>query len=703
MKHHVIKENDLFLLTDENGDIVPGSSGACGLYTKDTRFLSRLELSVNGKKPVLLSSSSEDNYQATIRMTNPHMEEDGKLVLWRESVEILRHRFIREGVLYESVSYTNYYPKSIAFETSFAFDADFADMFIVRGFLDGDVGKKTGIAVSGERVSVTYIGADNIRRETRIEWDRPPARTSPDGTATYELELEPRETQTITFVIMPVIADEAPRVQPYAEALQSLEAAYRDWERETTAVESDMPLFDRLFSRGLKDLRALLTDVGYGSFPVAGLPWFAVPFGRDSLITALQMLPVQPGVALGTLQTMTAYQGVKVDDWRDETPGKIMHEIRYGELANTNQIPFTPYYGSVDATPLFVMLAAEYFQWTGDEDAIRRLLPALERAMEWIGRYGDLDGDGFVEYRAASSRGIGNQGWKDSEDSIVHESGEYAKSPIALVEVQGYVYHARKGMASIYRKLGHPDKAEEQERAAEELQLRFERSFWMDDHDYYAIALDGEKRQVRSVTSNPGHLLMTGLPDDARARKVARRLVASDMFGGFGIRTMSERSSGYNPMSYHNGSVWPHDNSMSLIGMSRLGLTEEAAIVVGGLLRAAEHFEYARLPELFCGFPDSLGRPVPYPVACSPQAWAAGTPLVFLQVMLGIRPNVSDRRIELRPVLPSGMNRLNVRRLRIGGGTLSLTVARQGEGAPRVEVHHNSTGCELNVLQAMIH
>ena len=702
MKHRIIKENDLFLLTDENGDIVPENSGGCGLYTKDTRFLSRWELLINGVKPVLLSSSSEDNYQATFRMTNPHMVEGEKLVLWRESVEILRHRFIRGGVLYESVAYTNYYPKPIAFETSIAFDADFADMFVVRGFRAGGLGQKTGVDVTENRIAIRYAGADHIRRETRIEWDHRPARTSPDGTVTFAVALKPRETRTIGLVITPVVADEAPEVAPRAEALHLLESSYRDWQRETTAVESDLPIFDRLYNRGLKDLRALLTDVGYGPFPVAGLPWFAVPFGRDSLITALQMLPANPGVALGTLQTMAAYQGAKVDDWRDETPGKIMHEIRYGELANTNQIPFTPYYGSVDATPLFVMLAAEYFEWTGDEESILRLLPALERAVAWIDRYGDLDGDGFVEYHAASSGGIGNQGWKDSEDSIVHDSGDYAKSPIALVEVQGYVYRARIGMADIYRKLGRHELAEAQEKAAADLKRRFEATFWMDDEGYYAIALDREKRQVRSVTSNPGHLLMTGLPDDARAKQVARRLVAGDMFSGYGIRTMSERSAGYNPMSYHNGSVWPHDNAMCLIGMGRLGLTEEAALVVEGLLRSAEHFEYARLPELFCGFPDTMGKPVPYPVACSPQAWAAGTPIVFLQVMLGIRPHLSDRRIHVRPFLPSGMNRLSVRQLRMGGGTLSLTITRQGDGAaPAVEVEHNSTGCELTVLHAI--
>ena len=702
MKYRVIKENDLFLLTDASGDIPPGSTDGCGLYTQDTRFLSRFELRINGAKPILLESSAEANCQAAFRLTNPHMEEDGRIKLWRESVEIARNRFIQDGILYESIAYTNYSPKAVSFETSLAFAADFADMFIVRGFKSGRVGAVTGIDAEADRIVIGYEGADGIRRETRIAWNMPADRVSPDGSVTFSLELQPRETRLIELTVAPAIGGKTPQVRPQAEALRLLEDSYRSWERNSTAVSSDLDIFNKLYDRGMRDLRMLLTDLGHGPFPVAGLPWFAVPFGRDSLIAALQMLPANPEVALGTLRTMAHYQGAKVDPWRDETPGKIMHEIRYGELANTNQIPFNPYYGSVDSTPLFLVLAVEYFRWTGDMEAIRELLPALEKALRWIDESGDLDGDGFVEYHSVSSGGIANQGWKDSGDSIVHASGDYAQSPIALVEVQGYVYLAKTGLAGIYRRLGRTADAEALERDAAELKRRFEQSFWMEDERFYAIALDRDKRQVRSVTSNPGHLLMTGLPEAGRAEQVARRLTANDLFSGYGIRTMSERSTGYNPMSYHNGSVWPHDNSLCLIGMSRMGLTDQALMVVRGLMRAAEHFEYARLPELFCGYPDTLGRPVPYPVACSPQAWAAGTPLVFLQVFLGLDPDVPGRLIRLRPALPDGMNRLSVRGLRIGSGTLSLAITRQsGETTPRLEVEHNSTGCELSVLQAI--
>ncbi|REK58432.1 MAG: amylo-alpha-1,6-glucosidase [Thermobacillus sp.] len=702
MKHRVIKENDLFFLTDESGDIPPGSTDGCGLYTQDTRFLSRLELSINGVKPILLESSAETNCQAVFRLTNPHMEEEGQVKLWRETVEIMRHRFIQDGVLYESIAYTNYGPKTVGFETSITVDADFADMFTVRGIKAGMIGSVTGKSVDADRIAIRYAGADGIARETRIAWNIPADRVSPDGTVTFAVELKPREVRTIELTVTPVIADKAPQAKPREEALRLLDASYRRWEQGSTSVDSDLEIFNKLYHRGMRDLRMLLTDLGHGPFPVAGLPWYAVPFGRDSLIAALQMLPANPEVALGTLRTMAVYQGSKVDPWRDETPGKIMHEIRYGELANTNQIPFTPYYGSVDSTPLFVVLAIEYYRWTGDLGAIRELMPALERALEWIDQSGDLDGDGFVEYHSVSSGGIANQGWKDSGDSIVHASGDFAETPIALAEVQGYVYLAKTGMAEIFRKLGRNAEAEALERAAADMKRRFEQSFWMADESFYAIALDREKRQVQSVTSNPGHLLMTGLPDENRAELVARRLTAEDMFSGYGIRTMSEKSTGYNPMSYHNGSVWPHDNSLCLIGMSRMGFIEQALKVTRGLMRAAEHFEYARLPELFCGYEDTLGRPVPYPVACSPQAWAAGTPLIFLQVFLGLDPDVPDGIIRLRPALPEGMNRLSVRQLRVGSGTLSLTVTRrEGNAVPEVEVEHNSTGCELRVLHAI--
>ncbi|MGE7615802.1 glycogen debranching N-terminal domain-containing protein [Paenibacillus sp. NPDC101420] len=697
MNYRVIKENDLFLMTDKSGDIPDNDQSGLGLYTRDTRFLSRMEIRINNQRPILLSSAADENYISTIRLTNPHMEEDGKLILWRESVEIERTRFIYEGALYETFKLTSYYPKAIQFDFSVLLDADFTDMFVIRGFQHGKLGSKTGErSASGERV-ISYLGADELLRETKVKWDTQESRISETGEVHFDVELKHQESVEIAFFIAPMIDGNEPLQHEPKEAMNKLRASYASWNASSTSISSDMPLFNKLYHRGVQDLRVLLTDLGYGQFPVAGLPWYSVPFGRDSLIAALQMLSLNPQIAKGTLLTMAAYQGQKEDEWRDEQPGKVMHEIRYGELAATNQVPFTPYYGTIDATPLFLLLTAEYYHWTGDLDFVSSLMPHLNAALNWIKEYGDYDKDSFVEYYQKSSKGIANQGWKDSADSVIHSNGDYAEAPIALVEVQGYVYQALTRLAPIFKILGHEEQAEVMEKDAAQLRTRFEEDFWMDDEQFYAIALDKDKKRVDSVTSNAGHILMSGIASPERAKAVAERLVAPDLFGGYGIRTMSTAATGYNPMSYHDGSVWPHDNSLCLLGLSQSGFTEEAITVMQGLLNAADQFEYYRLPELYCGYSDQLGAPVPYPVACSPQAWAAGTPLTFVQALLGLQPNALTRQITIKPALLNGMNDLKVEQLQIGNGTLSLRVSRV-DNEPKLEILSNQTGYELVIL-----
>ncbi|WP_449599797.1 amylo-alpha-1,6-glucosidase [Paenibacillus sp. Marseille-Q9583] len=697
MNYRVIKENDLFLMTDKSGDIPDNDQSGLGLYTRDTRFLSRMEIRINNQRPILLSSAADENYISTIRLTNPHMEEDGKLILWRESVEIERTRFIYEGALYETFKLTSYYPKAIQFDFSVLLDADFTDMFVIRGFQHGKLGSKTGErSASGERV-ISYLGADELLRETEVKWDTQESRISETGEVHFDVELKHQESVEIAFFIAPMIDGNEPLQHEPKEAMNKLRASYASWNASSTSISSDMPLFNKLYHRGVQDLRVLLTDLGYGQFPVAGLPWYSVPFGRDSLIAALQMLSLNPQIAKGTLLTMAAYQGQKEDEWRDEQPGKVMHEIRYGELAATNQVPFTPYYGTIDATPLFLLLTAEYYHWTGDLDFVSSLMPHLNAALNWIKEYGDYDKDSFVEYYQKSSKGIANQGWKDSADSVIHSNGDYAEAPIALVEVQGYVYQALTRLAPIFKSLGHEEQAEVMEKDAAQLRTRFEEDFWMDDEQFYAIALDKDKKRVDSVTSNAGHILMSGIASPERAKAVAARLVAPDLFGGYGIRTMSTAATGYNPMSYHDGSVWPHDNSLCLLGLSQSGFTEEAITVMQGLLNAADQFEYYRLPELYCGYSDQLGAPVPYPVACSPQAWAAGTPLTFVQALLGLQPNALTRQITIKPALLNGMNDLKVEQLQIGNGTLSLRVSRV-DNEPKLEILSNQTGYELVTL-----
>ncbi len=698
MNYRVIKHNDLFLMTDIRGD-VPGNDAQDGLYMKDTRFLSRMELTLNGKRPLLLSSAADENYVARIRLTNEHEETNGEVKLWRESVELIRERFIYEDVLYENVIMTNFSTKALHFEIGLLFDADFKDMFLVRGFQPSDrLGTVTERDATTTSWHAVYEGADGVRRSTVVSWDTEADSVSEQGEAFFRIGLQPKEMKRIAITVMPSTGGHRSVPTPSEIALAELQSTYEQWNESVMKVESDSKVLNRLFDRGVQDLRVLLTDFGSGLFPVAGLPWYAVPFGRDSLIAALQMLPLNPDIARGTLEIMADYQGTEVNPWKDEQPGKIMHELRNGELARSGQVPFAPYYGSIDSTPLFILLAAEYAHWTGDTSVIERLMPNIERALEWIDSYGDRDKDGWVEYYQESSKGIANQGWKDSADSVVHADGEFAKAPIALIEVQGYVYQAKTKLASVLERLGRDDTARRLREEAERMKATLDAAFWMPEERFYAIALDADKNQVRSVTSNPGHLLMSGIVSEDKARIVSQRLVAPDMFGGYGIRTMSTGSTGYNPMSYHDGSVWPHDNSMILIGMSRLGLKEDASVVVSGLLKAAEHFAYTRLPELFCGYDDSIGYPVSYPVACSPQAWAAGTSIVLVQTMLGLEPDALNRKLRLAPFLPEGVDRLTVKDLPVAEGRISVELSRKDDkAAVQLEILENSSGCSIEI------
>lgn len=692
MNYRVIKEDDLFLMTDPMGNIPPKSDGVYGLFSKDMRFLSRLEVIVENVEMLLLSSHAAENYIGTIRLTNKEKREDGNIRVWRESIAMERKRFISRGVLYETVSFQNHNAHPVELDVKIKVAADFKDMFVVRGFFPLKEGCHDPVQVSRSGITFSYSGIDNLKRVTRISFQPEPKTISENGEITYTIHLEPFGDGSFDMTVVPEMEGLRPVVQTKADAIHQLQESYQVWENSCTRVETDNETFDRMVNRSKKDIRVLLTDVGHGPFPVAGLPMFAVPFGRDSLIAALQLMAINPDIARGTLKTMAAYQGTRVDPWRDEQPGKIMHEIRYGELANSGEIPFSPYYGTIDATPLFLVLAAEYYDFTGDDDLLRELLPHMERALEWIDRYGDRDGDLFVEYHREAGKGITNQGWKDSGDSIVHRDGSLAESPIALAEVQGYVYDAKLRLAVLFERLGRADKAEQLRREAESLKEKFAKDFWMEEEEFVAIALDGEKRQVRSVTSNPGHCLWSGILSEEQARKVADRLLAPDMFSGWGIRTMSTDSTGYNPMSYHDGSVWPHDNSLCVLGLKRYGYDEHANKVMEGLIESAKHFPYDRLPELFCGYPKEEGYPVPYPVACSPQAWAAGTPLVFVRTILGLMPDVPNGVIYLSPTLPKGINVMKVYGLRVGNGSLDLLIQKYSECHTTCKVLFNSTG-----------
>lgn len=690
MNYSVIKEGDLFFLTDKNGDITANDEIGHGLYTQDTRFLSQMEIFIDDEKPTLLSSVATKSYLASMWLMKEHKDEG--------AIEIHRDRYIYKGVLYEKFTLTNYFPQNTKFNFSVAFDADFQDMFIVRKYRTGEVGKIVGRDKSSHSISIHYQGADNIERTTEIQWDKDGAFLDNDGVVEFSLELNPQQVEQICFRIVPHIGDQdQPHVYDFEEGLRLLEQSYEDWYANNTRVTTDSEVFDGLYRRGVQDLRMLMTDVGYGDMPVAGLPWFAVPFGRDSLITSLFMLPLNPANVKGTLKTMAAYQGTKTDPWRDEEPGKIMHEIRFGELANTNQSPFSPYYGTVDSTPLFLILLGEYVRWTGDLSLVTELRAHIDRALEWMDQRCIQSNSAFLTYHQEAEKGFPNQGWKDSSNSMVHQTGEYARTPIALVEVQGYIYHAKQGLIPVFDQLGERELARRLEADAATLKATFEQAFWMDDEQFYAVALDKDQQQVYSVTSNPGHLLMTGISDSARARLVAQRLVADDMFNGYGVRTMSTEAVGYYPMSYHNGSVWPHDNAMILLGLNRLGYQQEACTLISGLLEASTSFEYQRLPELFCGYSSEVGAVITYPTTCSPQAWAAGASVVFLQTILGLDPDVLAKKVRIHPFLPETIDHLVAENIHIGNGILSLELTRSSNPDEPiiVEVLDNTTGLEL--------
>ncbi|MFC7322015.1 amylo-alpha-1,6-glucosidase [Halobacillus campisalis] len=697
MDYRAIKENNMFLLTSPDGNIYPGGSNGLGLYINDTRFLSSLELFINGEAPILIDSDGSSNYVSRMILTNPHQEQDGSIELWRESVEISREQFIYEEVFYEKIILKNYSPQPIDFTFSLKAGADFKDMFLIRGFQSGNIGRISGIDSEQDYVKFSYEGADQLERSTKLQWSKAADADAFDQQLYhFPISLKPQEQEELIIKTSVEIKGQLKGLPlDYEKAFTLLSQSHESWNNQLPTIHSDSEALNNSFRQGLKDLRVLLTNLGHGQFPVAGLPWFGVPFGRDSLIAAWQLLPYYPESARGTLYTLADQQGTKEDEWRDEQPGKIMHEIRYGELANTNQVPFTPYFGTIDATPLFLVLLCEYVKWTGDLETFEQLQPNVERALEWIDKFGDRDSDGFVEYFQESSKGIANQGWKDSADSIVHRDGHYAEPPIALSEVQGYVYHAKTGLAEIYDRNNQMKKADSLRNEADELKVKFENAFWMEDEQFYAVALDQDKAQVGSITSNPGHTLISGITSSVRSRAVVDKLLSEPMFSGYGIRTMAATEKAYNPMSYHDGSVWPHDNSIALLGMSKLGFSKEVGITADALLKSASQFEHYRLPELFCGYDEKRGRLIEYPVACSPQAWAAGTSLTIVQSLLGIFPNVLQGEIHLNPALPKGVEYLKIERLPVGKGYLSIKVVTQENGV-EVDVLENTTG--LNIV-----
>jgi glycogen debranching enzyme len=678
------KEGEMFLCADAEGNLDAEKVTGSGLYWRDTRYLSDFVLDVDGNAPLLLSTSADRAFASHVDLTNQDLvDDDGTVTAVQGTVNIRRTRVI-DGRLYERIRVRNYNAAAVEFTLNLTFGTDFADIFEVRGLRRATRGKLAQPKADRSSIAFAYAGLDGVFRETRISFELEPTEIEVRGTqvvAAWRLRLEPTQTEMIALVVEPRAANARPPDKPFDVAMHELRRSYESWERACTRVWTDNQLYNSLLARGLRDLRALLTPTRHGNLPAAGIPWFVAPFGRDSLLTCHQTLLLNPDLTRTTLEVLAAFQADEVDEWRDAQPGKILHELRQGELAGANEIPHTPYYGSIDSTPLWLLLLGTYYRWTGDLGFCRRLLPNVERALEWVETYGDPDGDGLVEYQRTSPRGLANQGWKDSHDSVVHVDGKLAEGPIALAEVQGYVYLAKLRLADVFEALGDGDRAVALRAQAARLKAAFNEAFWVESEQYFAMALDGDKRPVATITSNPAHGLYCGVVDPDKAAPLARRLLAPDMFSGWGVRTLSKSAVAYNPMSYHNGSIWPHDNAIIGAGLKRYGFAKATNRLATAMFEMAVTVDDMRLPELFCGFTRrSPNRPVAYPVACSPQAWAAGAPFLLLQAMLGISADAPGNVLNVgKPQLPGWLNTVELHDLRVGRSTISIVFQRHGE------------------------
>jgi glycogen debranching enzyme len=661
-----LKHNDTFAVFDSHGDIGASGGGPDGLFDCDTRYLSHLELMINGTQPLLLGSAiKDDNLNYYVDLTNPDIYADDRIVLLKDTVHIARTIYLCDGSLRERIALTNHGAEEVPLTLSLALASDFADIFEVRGVRRERRGRAlTGIVNNGS-VTLSYMGLDDTVRQTALSFEPAPTMLQ-DSVAGYALRLEPGDKRNIFTTVSGRGLKQSTR--SFFEGLIRRNRQHKAEAAGTAMVETSNPLVNEILGRSLGDLKMLTTATPEGPYPYAGIPWYSTTFGRDGIITALETLWIDPRIAAGVLRRLAHYQADTHDPHADADPGKILHEMRGGEMAALGEVPFKLYYGSVDATPLFVVLAGLYARRTGDWDLVRELWPAIEAALAWIDGPGDPDRDGLVEYARGAETGLSNQGWKDSFDSVFDAGGRLADGPIALVEVQGYVYLAKRLAAESARALGQEARAEALEREARTLRRRFDEAFWCEEIGTYALALDGTKTPCRVRTSNAGHALYAGIARRDRAQRVAEALLRPPYHSGWGVRTEAAGEPRYNPMSYHNGSVWPHDNAMIAAGLARYGFREAALRLFSSFLSAASFIDLHRLPELFCGFHREHGQgPTPYPVACSPQAWAAGSLFMLLEACLGMTVDVLAGEVRLdRPRLPRGVENVWVRNLRVG-------------------------------------
>lgn len=675
-----LKHDRYFLLVDRHGDIAPPGRCGLGLFHDDTRILSHYRLRFEGDEPVPLSAQVVAPFMALVDLAFTDHTLGGDP--WDpKNVIHIRRELLLDDRLVERVTLTSYLNWPIDFTVALDVGGDFADIFEVRGWRRERRGQYFRPVATDRTLEFEYVGRDGSSIRTVVRFHGRPAELGPGG-ARWRLHLEPGVRKELLWEVVTGDAVATPPSRPsIPERRDTIMAAYRSWRRRCSYWHSDVAEFDAMLRQAVDDLRALYIHTDGEQIISAGIPWYTTAFGRDSIITSLQTLPLNPQIAADTLRYLARRQGRKEDPFTEEQPGRIMHELRRGEMARAGEIPHVPYYGTIDATPLWLILLHETWRWTADTDLVAELLPNAERALDWIDRYGDIDGDGFVEYASTSDKGLVNQGWKDSGDGVPFPDGTLPEPPIALVEVQGYVHDAKLRMAEIYEVFGDEARAEELRKAAAALRDRIQEAFWLEELDTFALALDGAKRPIPTVTSNAGHLLWSRVPDAEQARRLTATLMSPAMFSGWGLRTLSEEHVVYNPMSYHNGSVWPHDNALVVLGMSLYGHAHAALPILQGLYDAAAHMDMHRLPELFCGMRRAGGvRPVLYPVSCSPQAWASAAFFMMLQGVLGILPHAPQRILHIRsPRLPEFLRELTIENLRIGNSRISLQFRRHGD------------------------
>ncbi|HBG04488.1 MAG TPA: amylo-alpha-1,6-glucosidase, partial [Geobacter sp.] len=653
----VLKEGDTFAIFDCHGDIHPIGLGEQGIFHEGTRFLSKMELRFAGLRPLLLGSTIKQNEMLAIDLMNPDFTV-GDSTIRRDAVHIFRSKLIWEGNCFEQLRLTNFSMAPLQIPFTIDFEADFADIFEVRGTRRERRGTLRPTQLTASSALLSYQGLDGAVRTTQISFTPQPEQLNA-AEASYLVQLAPKESITIGVTVTcgcrecELFSGSYQQAQKEAHAsLAQLKAGYCD-------IRTDNPHFNLLLERSQSDLMMMMTRTPHGDYPYAGVPWFSTAFGRDGIITALETLWVNPSIARGVLSYLARSQAAALDPEKDAEPGKIIHETRMGEMAALGEIPFGLYYGSVDSTPLFIVLAGAYYRRTGDREFIAGIWDNILRALEWIDVYGDADGDGFVEYARHSHQGLVQQGWKDSNDSVFHADGTLAEAPIALCEVQGYVYDAKVSAAEMAAVMGEGSRGFELMEQARTLQRRFNEAFWCEDLSFYALALDGSKKPCRVRSSNAGHCLFSGIVAPEHAAALAVQLLSDDFYTGWGVRTLASCETRYNPMSYHNGSIWPHDNALVAYGLARYGFTRDAIVVLEGIFEASLAMELQRLPELFCGFKrrgDS--SPILYPVACAPQAWAAASVYLLLQGCMGLSIDAEKGQVRFAyPALPPFLNK----------------------------------------------